>query len=371
MSMLRFLLNGLLVGAFVLAATVTSLGQNREKFVISAKAGGVNAVAGGALVRHASGDTWQALAATDDLNTGDTVQTNDGGLVEILLNPGSYMRVGANSEFELADASIASLRAKLNRGSAIVEATGPEEADLNINIDTPQTRLVIAKRGIYRFNVLASGVTEALVKKGLLLVNGNSGMQVKSGHKLIFSGGQPQIAKLEKGDLDSLDVWSKDRAQMLASANQGLTERRHSDAFTSFASNSWYLDHRNYFGGYGLWYFDPFFSCYSFAPFYSFWGSPYGYGYNSGIYVPIWARPYPWPIHRHWRSTPVGPAIVGNRATAIVNTRVASRVGFPGARGSSGSRGSFNNRTTSSPPMHSTPSVGSSRPSGGGSRGRN
>ena len=78
-------------------ATTFAQTQNREKFVISAKAGGINAVTGQASVSSRGEADWQ-LMVTDDLDAGDKVRTDYDGRVEILLNPGSYLRVGGNSE---------------------------------------------------------------------------------------------------------------------------------------------------------------------------------------------------------------------------------------------------------------------------------
>ncbi len=83
--------------ALLLCCSVNAISQNREKFVISAKAGGINAVTGQASV-HAKGESdWQQLMVTDDLDAGDRVRTASDGRVEILLNPGSYLRVGGDS----------------------------------------------------------------------------------------------------------------------------------------------------------------------------------------------------------------------------------------------------------------------------------
>ena len=61
--------------ALLLSAVVTGKGQNREKFVISAKAGGINAVTGQASVHGKGESEWQQLMVTDDLNAGDIVRT--------------------------------------------------------------------------------------------------------------------------------------------------------------------------------------------------------------------------------------------------------------------------------------------------------
>ncbi len=56
----------LLSTALILCCSIVSLAQNREKFVISAKAGGINAITGQARV-HSKGE-WR-LAATERLRT--------------------------------------------------------------------------------------------------------------------------------------------------------------------------------------------------------------------------------------------------------------------------------------------------------------
>ena len=86
--------------ALILSAAVFSKAQNREKFVISAKAGGVNAISGRTEVRSKHGGEWQLLSITDNLKTGDLVKTGaDGGLemnrldtASIELTPGATPR---------------------------------------------------------------------------------------------------------------------------------------------------------------------------------------------------------------------------------------------------------------------------------------
>ena len=58
-------------GMVLLCSVMSIQAQNRDKFVISAKAGGINAVTGQAAM-HTKGETdWQQLTVTDDLETGD------------------------------------------------------------------------------------------------------------------------------------------------------------------------------------------------------------------------------------------------------------------------------------------------------------
>lgn len=81
--------------SLIVCCAIVGFAQNREKFVISAKAGGINAITGQASVHSRGESDWQQLLITDDLEAGDRVRTEYDGRVEILLNPGSYMRLGA------------------------------------------------------------------------------------------------------------------------------------------------------------------------------------------------------------------------------------------------------------------------------------
>ena len=133
------------VAMLLLAAASFACAQTRDPRVISAQAGGVNFVSGQVTLTRAGFANTLALAATDELSAGDLVQTGDDGRVEVLLNPGSYLRVGANAEFELTDTSLNNLSIKLKRGSAIIEAIGFDDPQFNINVNTPRGRVSIIR----------------------------------------------------------------------------------------------------------------------------------------------------------------------------------------------------------------------------------
>src|SRR6185503_266304 len=217
----------LLTTVLLISGVVSAQGQSRERFVVSAKAGGINAVTGGTRV-HAKGVTdWQQLTIKDNLESGDVVKTGLDGRVEMLLNPGSYLRVGENSEFELSNNSLDNLEVRLISGTAIVEATGADDEELFIGITTPHTRMSIIRRGLYRVNVVPGDTTELIVRKGRVMLEG-SHTKVNGGNKVVFSSNSFSVAKLENADkknLDALDGWSKDRGQALAKENSRINDR--------------------------------------------------------------------------------------------------------------------------------------------------
>jgi len=281
--------------AFILCCSVLNFAQNREKFVISAKAGGINAISGQADVHPKGEAEWQQLSITDDLDAGDRVRTANDGRVEILLNPGSYLRVGGDSEVELLNNALESLEVRLLRGTAIVEATGADGLELNINISTPHTKLAIVRQGLYRLNVVPNDATELIVRKGRVILS-DSHTKVKGGNKVVFSATNVTVAKLTKEEKKGQDVdnWSKERAETLARANRHINNTMLTSAFASF--RDWDPFSRSN----GLWFYNGRLGCYTFLPFYYGWGSPYGNSYSTSVYSPYFSVGYPTNGRHNW-----------------------------------------------------------------------
>ena len=276
----------LCVAALVMTLPLFSFSQNREKFVISAKAGGVNAVTGRAsMLPHGNGE-WQQLTIKEDLEAGDLVKTGVDGRVEMLLNPGSYLRVGENSEFELADNSLENLEVHLIKGTAIVEVTGADDEELFIGITTPHTRMSIVRRGLYRVSVVPGNTTELIVRKGRVMLE-DSHTKVKGGNKVVFSSNSFSVARLEdanKKNLDALDGWSKDRAQSLAKENSRINDRTLTALASSF-NDDWFSSSLFRQRRLGFWLYRSGSSCYTFIPYYRRHGSPYGGGYSRSVFA--------------------------------------------------------------------------------------
>jgi hypothetical protein len=302
-------ISGLALG-LIFSLAITAEAQNREKYIISAQAGGINYVIGNVTVQNLGAQRQRALALTDNLQTGDIVTTGAGGRVEVLLNPGSYMRVDENSEFELADASLDNLHVKLVRGKAVVEVLGAPGMELALGINTPQGETLIVRRGIYRFNVMPNATTEIVVRKGRLLYGNGTQTIVKDGQKVLLGNGL-QVAKVDKKDQDPIDLWSKERGETLARANRRLERNSLMEAFENYrgwADMSAWGQTSPHLGGAGLWVYNARTRSYCYlATGPTSWSSPYGQSYTngSGVYIP----------------GVIGPRGQGEPATGSVPTR--------------------------------------------------
>lgn len=261
----------------LLCAMLPSLGaaQTRERFGISAKAGGVNNVVGRVRVTRKEKQP-QVLTSTDELAAGETVATASSSNAEILLNPGSYFRLGENSEFQFEDISLDNLRLRLMKGSAIIEATGVADMDLGIKVATDHGEFTILRSGVYRVDV-RPGFAEMVVRKGRASFGPSKTDSVKGGKVVTLTNGVAAVGKLNK-DKDAFDQWSKQRAELLAQANARLMNRSFNGYLSSFSGwDSWFWGPRRF----GLWTYSPRAGCYTFLPFYYGWSSPYGHYYGS------------------------------------------------------------------------------------------
>src|SRR5688572_25035152 len=267
----------IIMSVALLCAMLPSLAaaQTRERFGISAKAGGVNTVVG--TVRVAREDQQpQVLTSTDNLAAGETVTTRSSSNAEILLNPGSYFRLGENSEFQFEDISLDNLRLRLMKGSAIIEATGVADMDLGIKVATEHGEFTIVRSGVYRVDVRPDSAAMA-VRKGRASFGPNKTDIAKGGKVVTLTSGVVAIAKLDK-DKDEFDAWSKQRAQLLAQANLRIMNRSFNGYLSSFSGwDSWFWGPQRF----GLWTYSPRAGCYTFMPFYYGWSSPYGHGYSN------------------------------------------------------------------------------------------
>lgn len=249
----------------------------KDLFVISAKAGGVNFVEGDVSAAQKNNRVGLLLKG-DTLEAGQTVATGKTGRAEILLNPGSYIRLGENSSFEFANTSLDDLQVKLKRGSAIFEVIADDE--LKITVSAPKANFYIVKSGIYRVDVATDGTGKLEVWKGRAQIGESGNAVLKGGRAANIDGSQAAIEKFDRDDKDALEMWSKSRAKELAKLNSRLQRQDVRDTLiNSFNNRGWSM-----YDSFGLWVFDPSSRGYCFLPFGYGWSSPYGYGFGRDIW---------------------------------------------------------------------------------------
>jgi len=188
------------------------------------------------------------------VRAGHSVKTGPDGFVEILLRPGSFLRLGENSEATIDDTDLATVKVTIVRGPAVVEAGERISKDRPITITTGNLTTAIIQTGIYRFE---NGNATVLQGK---LVTGDAKLTYTKGWQIFYKDNY-RARKAEKFQVTSLDAYSQERSGLIAQANLTIA--------SSLSGSPTY-------NSFDVWLFSPNLRCYTFIPGADF-RSPYGY----------------------------------------------------------------------------------------------
>ena len=258
----------------VVAQNSTLRAAAGDKWVITAKAGGVNYIQGSVSIERAEGKSG-LLIKGDTIEVGDRVSTGANGRAEILLNPGSYLRVAENSSFEFKTTALEDLQISVIRGSVMLEVFAAN--DFRVAINTPKETYDLIETGVYRVDVMADGNGRIEVWKGKAEV----GDEILKGGRTVSSlDGQTAVAKFDRDERDDFETWSRERAKELAKATNDLRDRTlRTSLMSSYLGGRWDM-----FNSFGLWGYNGRLGRYCFLPFGYGWSSPYGYGFGTNIW---------------------------------------------------------------------------------------
>jgi hypothetical protein len=250
-----------------------------------------------------------------ELQPGQKLDT-DRGKAEILLTPGVFLRVGNNGAAQLVSSSLTNTEARINEGQAMVEVAEIHKDNL-LRIASNGATTQLLKVGLYGFDADSGAVR---VFKGEALVqHGEQQVKVKGGHEVdLNTSAKLKSRKFDKKSYEQSDLYrfSNLRSEYLAEANVDI-------ARTYYAGGPGW-------SGPG-WYWDPFFTSYTWIPGNGILYSPFGWGfYSPGLvsYAPIFYRGgyYPYRVGRypyyghpgggHWPRPVARPTIAAPRPAA-------------------------------------------------------
>ena len=184
------------------------------------------------------------------------------GRAEILLTPGVFLRVGEVSAVRLIDNRLSATRVELISGEVVVEADDPmKENDVTLVYGDYEVR--VRKNSVF---TMESQPAQLKVFNGEASVGYQSdAVTVKAGHLLPFTAALA-MEKFDPKDGDILTRWSRRRGESIAAANVSSAKSLR-DSGTTMGSSGWY--------------YNPYYSMYTYMPLGGTIWSPYGYGFFS------------------------------------------------------------------------------------------
>jgi len=207
------------------------------------------------------------------LQPGQSLETGN-GYAEVLLTPGSFLRVGPNSEFRMTSVGLADTRINLGRGNALLEAD-QVIAGTHLEVTVGNTSGDLLKKGLYEFS---ANPQDFKVFDGKLDVIGASKtVDIGKGNQIAMANGD-NLKKvsfdLNQAKTDPLYVWSEARSRDEAARNQLVAQN--SVGYVPVGSG---------------WFWDPYANYYGFWPS-AYLYSPFGFGFYGGYYPGFYGAYY-------------------------------------------------------------------------------
>lgn len=309
------------IGSLFLAGilSVPAFSAPRISSTAPAQPGTLNYIEGQASIN--SQPLNQNSVGTVALQAGQTLATQN-GRAEILLTPGVFLRVDANSGVRMDSPDLANTAVTLQNGRTNVEVAQILPAN-NIVVALDGASVRLDKKGVYDFDA-NRGVFRVFDGEADVTVN-NQLIHVKGGHELALNTpGKLKVHGFNKtASEDDFYRWSSLRSSYLAEANV--------DAARMYVNGSgWY--------GQG-WYWDPYFSAYTWIPGDGMFWSPFGWGFYSPWlvgYAPFYGFGYGGVYYRHFGPGYHPPVAAVRGFTGQRAVSPAFRGGFSSAMRSGG-----------------------------------
>ncbi len=255
-SMLKWNLLGfipaILVYSIAVAAAQPSAG--------SARPGTLNAITGEVSINGVPVNPINAAPVT--IEGGRRIRTGQ-GMAEILLSPGSLLRLGKASELTLETAGTREITAKLSNGEALVEVL---DAGAVLIMEQNGVTTIVRTPGLYEFNekrsVIAVYAGEARLNKDDKRLLATAGVGVWTRRFRVF--------RISPDPGSTLFSWSRNRSEQLASESR-LCAQENNGAARSHGPQ---------------WHWDPWSASYTFLSASGFVTGPFGWPYFSPGYAP-------------------------------------------------------------------------------------
>ncbi len=255
-----------------------------------------------------------------DIKENGTLRTEQ-GRAEVLLTPGTFLRVGENSEIRMVTNRLIDTRVEFVSGSAMVEVDDPLK-DNSVSLVYKDYTVQLKKHGLYGFE---SDPAQLKVYNGEAEVTSNGNMTVVKEGKLLPFTSAMASEKFDNKDGDSLWRWSKRRSEYVSVANLSAAKYVKDSGATNWNTGSWY--------------YNPYYSMFTYIPGRGTYYSPFGYS--------LWS---PYTVYSMYAPRPVYYSPVPNYASSGAGYRSIPMSGGDrsGAMAAASSMGSPHAATTSS-----------------------
>lgn len=305
----------------VLAAAACLAGSLMAQDVVTAKAGLVHYLEGDLTLDGAMLSTKPGKFA--ELKKGSVLKTME-GRVEVLLAPGSSVRLSENSALKMISTSLEDTRFAITAGSAVIEV-GDLDKFMSIVATVGDAEVTLRKKGVYQLQADPSPSLRVFEGEASLSNDGKSVMIGRGRSADLAAGGEVFLAKFDAKNGDELYRWAKRRSYYMSMANVSAANSLHTRGISMNSLGTLGM------GGMGLgfsrggWIYNPYFGMFTYIPMNGMYQSPWGFGYFSPRqaydYVAVVSNPQAFQNNSR-------AAYSGYEGTGRMNTSYDSNLGY-------------------------------------------
>jgi hypothetical protein len=168
------------------------------------------------------------------MRDGQTLATEE-SRVEVLLNPGAFLRLAEHSSLKMPSTKLSDTRVELLTGSAILELDELQKGN-NLMLLFRGAKITPLKHGLYRLD--ANENRFRVLQGEAQVIQGDQTAEVKAGHQIEF-GAVLASGKFNRKTADSLDAWAAYRSEQIAEANVASANMVRRGGASSYTSSSW------------------------------------------------------------------------------------------------------------------------------------
>ncbi|MDZ7640179.1 MAG: DUF6600 domain-containing protein [Bryobacterales bacterium] len=165
--------------------------------------------------RGDSGDLTEA-AINAPLVSGDRILTGPGSRAEVQFDYGHFARMAPNAEVRMQE--LRPERYLIAVAEGTVSFSRVDDAESEVEINTPSISVRPARRGNYRISVLPDGTTEITVRDGQAEIFSPNGVQRLGENRTMLVRGEaanPEFQTVAELRGDEFDEWNRDRDRMI------------------------------------------------------------------------------------------------------------------------------------------------------------
>ena len=167
-------------------------------------------------VRRGDTGEWVAAAVNAPVIVPDSMLTGAGSRAEVQFDSASLIRLAPDTEVRFSELEAGRYQVQLARGTANLSVI--REANVDIELSTPNVSVRPRKKGRYRVAVLPDETTEITVRSGEAEIYTPRGVEyLKSGRTMLVRGplAEPEFQIVSAKSRDPWDRWNENRDKEL------------------------------------------------------------------------------------------------------------------------------------------------------------